>query len=198
MTTTTSRRDVRKAQVREATLQAAAALFRAHGYEATTMDQVAAAARVSRRTVFRYFPTKDALVFPHTEARVALFRDALVARPGEERAQTVRRGCLAVAAEFAANRDELILQQELVASSPALQARERELDRAWEQALAESLLQGKRRPSTAARRRAQLLAGAVLGGLRAAVRVWYAEGRLDPTSVIDEVLGWLSGALEED
>jgi AcrR family transcriptional regulator len=182
MTTATSRRDARKAKVREALLQAASALFRAHGYEATTMDQVAAAAQVSRRTVFRYFPTKDALVFPHAQARVDMFREALVAQPGELRSETVRRACLAVASEFATHRDELILQQELIASSPALQARERELDRGWEEALAASLLQGRRRPS--------------VGGLRAAVRVWYAHGQLDATAVVDEVLGWLSGALE--
>ena len=37
-------------------------LFVAQGYRSTTMEQVAAAADVSARTVYRYFPTKDALV----------------------------------------------------------------------------------------------------------------------------------------
>lgn len=42
-------------------------LFLRDGYAATSMDQVAAAAAVSRSTVFRYFPTKPAIVWAGTE-----------------------------------------------------------------------------------------------------------------------------------
>jgi len=41
---------------------AANALFAAHGYEATTVDDIAAAAGMSQRSVFRYFPTKEDIV----------------------------------------------------------------------------------------------------------------------------------------
>ena len=44
-----------------AILDAAVAEFRSAGYEATTMDRVAAAAGVSKRTVYNHFPSKDAL-----------------------------------------------------------------------------------------------------------------------------------------
>ena len=44
-----------------AILEAAVAEFRSAGYEATTMDRVAAAAGVSKRTVYNHFPSKDAL-----------------------------------------------------------------------------------------------------------------------------------------
>lgn len=44
-----------------AILEAAIAEFRASGYEATSMDRIAARARVSKRTVYNHFPGKDAL-----------------------------------------------------------------------------------------------------------------------------------------
>ncbi|MCD9007064.1 TetR/AcrR family transcriptional regulator [Luteimonas sp. XNQY3] len=44
-----------------AILEAAVAEFRAAGFEATTMDRIAAAAGVSKRTVYNHFPSKDAL-----------------------------------------------------------------------------------------------------------------------------------------
>ncbi|MFD9892695.1 TetR/AcrR family transcriptional regulator [Amycolatopsis sp. NPDC059027] len=47
---------------RERILAAATALFETHGINPTGMEQVAAAAPVSKRTLYTHFPTKDALV----------------------------------------------------------------------------------------------------------------------------------------
>lgn len=55
-------RERKKTRTRFAIQQQALRLFREQGYQATTMEQIAAAADVSPSTVFRYFPTKDALV----------------------------------------------------------------------------------------------------------------------------------------
>lgn len=55
-------RERKKIRTRFAIQQQALQLFREQGYHATTMEQIAAAAEVSPSTVFRYFPTKDALV----------------------------------------------------------------------------------------------------------------------------------------
>ncbi|WP_372359334.1 TetR/AcrR family transcriptional regulator [Xanthomonas axonopodis] len=46
---------------RNAIVEAAIAQFRQHGFEATSMDRVAATAGVSKRTVYNHFPSKDAL-----------------------------------------------------------------------------------------------------------------------------------------
>jgi TetR/AcrR family transcriptional regulator of autoinduction and epiphytic fitness len=46
---------------RKAILDAAIAEFRQSGFEATSMDRVAASARVSKRTVYNHFPSKEAL-----------------------------------------------------------------------------------------------------------------------------------------
>lgn len=46
---------------RNAIVEAAIAQFRQHGFEATSMDRVAATAGVSKRTVYNHFPSKEAL-----------------------------------------------------------------------------------------------------------------------------------------
>ncbi|WP_355506539.1 TetR/AcrR family transcriptional regulator [Xanthomonas cannabis] len=46
---------------RHAILEAASVEFRQHGFEATSMDRVAASAGVSKRTVYNHFPSKDVL-----------------------------------------------------------------------------------------------------------------------------------------
>ncbi|MPQ70230.1 MULTISPECIES: TetR/AcrR family transcriptional regulator [unclassified Pseudomonas] len=46
---------------REAIIQAAIEAFRADGFEATSMDKIAAKAGVSKRTVYNHFPSKEEL-----------------------------------------------------------------------------------------------------------------------------------------
>ena len=55
-------RDRKKARTRDAISGAAIALFLQRGYDAVSIAEIAAAAEVSRRTLFAYFPTKDDLV----------------------------------------------------------------------------------------------------------------------------------------
>lgn len=57
-----SLRTRKKEAQQRALLDAAATLFRRRGYEATRMEDVAAHAEVSTKTVYNYFPTKQALV----------------------------------------------------------------------------------------------------------------------------------------
>ncbi|MFC9973178.1 TetR family transcriptional regulator [Spirillospora sp. NPDC127200] len=56
-------RELKKARTKAAIQREAVRLFREQGYDATTVEQVAAAAEVAPSTVFRYFPTKPDLVF---------------------------------------------------------------------------------------------------------------------------------------
>ena len=46
---------------RAAILDAAAEEFRTHGFQETSMDRVAEVAQVSKRTVYKHFPSKDDL-----------------------------------------------------------------------------------------------------------------------------------------
>lgn len=46
---------------REAIIQAAISEFRAHGFDVSSMDKIAATAGVSKRTVYNHFPSKEEL-----------------------------------------------------------------------------------------------------------------------------------------
>jgi AcrR family transcriptional regulator len=75
----TPTREQQALQTRARIAQAALELFVSQGYAETTIDQVAEAAGVGRRTVFRHFPTKAAMLFDHLAVR----GDSVIRRLGE-------------------------------------------------------------------------------------------------------------------
>jgi len=79
------RRRREKAARREAILDAGEALVVAHGYAATTMEQVAAAAELSKGTLYLYFENKDALCAAIAERILARFLPTVRAAVTEER-----------------------------------------------------------------------------------------------------------------
>lgn len=67
---------------------AALDLFERQGYEATTMEQIAAAADIGTSTLYRYFPTKDSTLLDHPVFSGDTLADRLTARPSSERVET--------------------------------------------------------------------------------------------------------------
>lgn len=57
-------RERNRQKVTERIVAAAMELFKAHGCQQTTMDDIAEKAEISRGTLFNYFPSKDALLLP--------------------------------------------------------------------------------------------------------------------------------------
>lgn len=83
-TASPSRRERRAQETRSAIIAAARELFDAHGYADTTVEAIASAADVAPRTFFRYFPSKESLIFaPLDDVREALLR-SLRERPDHE------------------------------------------------------------------------------------------------------------------
>jgi AcrR family transcriptional regulator len=72
-------RERKKARTRASIREHALRMFREHGYPATTVEQISAAAEVSPATFFRYFPTKEDVVLQDDMDFVTL--DALQAQP---------------------------------------------------------------------------------------------------------------------
>jgi AcrR family transcriptional regulator len=70
--------------VRGEIFNAAWRLFGEHGYEATTVADIAAAAGVSRRTFFRYISSKEDVLIETTDDLDEAFLTAVAGRPPEE------------------------------------------------------------------------------------------------------------------
>ena len=78
------RREASKRATRTALLAAAKQLFAEQGYSGTTVRDIAAAARVTERTFYRYFDGKEDLIASEYLAWLDLLRAAIASRPGAE------------------------------------------------------------------------------------------------------------------
>jgi AcrR family transcriptional regulator len=171
-------REQKKNLTRDMIVRSAIKLFHQKGFESTTVDEIALDAEVSRRTFFRYFPTKELVVFPHQAAYLRLFRSLLAQGPETEPPLTrVRQACLVLAREYMKSRKDHLEQQRIIQASPSLIARGEAFDEDWEAVIARVFAGDS--PSPAARRRARFLAGAILGVIRATLKEWYAHGCRD-------------------
>lgn len=126
----TSRRERRRARARTALQAAALPLFAQHGFDATTVDHIAAAADVSPRTFFRYFSTKEEVVF--WDEYDPLFVELFTARPADEPVLDSLRHVVAAgfARFYERDRESLLARMKLIYSTPSLRAH------LWEQQLA--------------------------------------------------------------
>jgi AcrR family transcriptional regulator len=117
-------RERKKLRTRQAIAGAALRLFAERGYDETTISDIAAAAEVSPRTFFSYFPSKDDVVFAEMDERLADVRTRLAERPGGETPlATFRRVADALLQAIAAEDGEYgAIQIALILERPSLQA----------------------------------------------------------------------------
>lgn len=77
-------RERNRVAMRKRIAETALDLFQRQGYADTTIDQIAAAAGVGRRTIFRHFPTKEAILVDHLSLRREVTLQRLRERPVHE------------------------------------------------------------------------------------------------------------------
>lgn len=127
--------DRTRRRVQEEVVDAALALFLEHGFEETTVDQVVAAAGISRRSFFRYFGTKEDIVFGDLAEQGPVILEALRARPDDEPIWDALRHAFGVLSTLV-NPERGAAIGRLVTSSPALRAAHLEKHLRWQQVLA--------------------------------------------------------------
>jgi AcrR family transcriptional regulator len=78
------KRELQRQETKQRLQAAALTRFHDEGFDATSVATIAADAGVTERTFFRYFPSKEAVLFQDYESRLEWFRAALAVRPIDE------------------------------------------------------------------------------------------------------------------
>ncbi|MEI4273170.1 TetR family transcriptional regulator [Klenkia sp. LSe6-5] len=188
---TIGRRERKKVQTRTALLAAAAELFTAQGFDATTVDQIADAVDVSQRTFFRYFLTKEDVALEPVRAVEGRFLELLRLRPPTEPPlQALRRSS---ALTWQALREERLDEQHAVAvallsANPGLAATDAHRSEAHRAAMVEALTH--HRGTT--RGLAELVVEVFSSAHRVAQRRWAESGSAN----LDDLAGELDSTLD--
>ncbi|MFD7442562.1 TetR/AcrR family transcriptional regulator [Streptomyces sp. NPDC059909] len=187
-------RERKKLKTRIAIRKATYRLIAEQGYEATTIEQIAAAAEVSPSTVFRYFPTKEDIVL--TDEYDPLMEQALRNRPaGEPPLESLRFIIThAVRAIQESDPEEMYQRTRLLAEIPAVRARMTET--MAETSLLLSRVLAERTGRETDDLEVRVFTAAVMGALRE-VTIYWAERdqRGDLVALLDRALDTLQGGL---
>jgi AcrR family transcriptional regulator len=149
-------------------------LFSQSGYDATTLDDIAEAAGISRRTFFHYFKSKEEILLDWQMRgfSAALHRAILAQPPGKAPFEVVRDAMLSLSVGF--RTQEFISIDRVMRSSETLKARKQATYHLHEQALHASLVELWPDPARSAALR--LVAMASLGAMRLAIEAWIQAG----------------------
>lgn len=177
-------RERKKEATRQAVHEAALRLTVEHGFDQLTVEAVADAAGISRRTFSNYFAGKEDALLHGDEQQIRELVRAVRERPAEEAAWTALRAAMTQFAERVAPPErEWAVRTRLAMRHPSLLARQLANHAALEHDLAEAVA-ARRTPV-----RPVVLAAAFLSALRIAMRMWIEEDLArEPAEVIDEVL----------
>ncbi|MEU5159979.1 TetR family transcriptional regulator [Streptomyces sp. NPDC020875] len=120
-----TRAAAQRLKMRRELAAAAMELFATKGYEATTVDEIAAAAGVARRTFFRHFRSKEEAIFPdHDDTLVRAEAVLNAAPPHEHPLDTVCRGIKEVMRMYASSPAVSVERYRLTREVPTLRERE--------------------------------------------------------------------------
>ncbi|MFI6930502.1 TetR/AcrR family transcriptional regulator [Streptomyces sp. NPDC050287] len=166
-------------------------LFLEHGFEATTMEQIAGEIGISRRSLFRYFGTKEDIVLgDHAESGRTL-RAALEARPADEPPWDALRAALKALVESLPYTPEDFLKiTSMLHASPSLRGRQLEKRQQWTELLLPDI--ARRLGATADTMnelRARALIACALACSEAATETWVrSNGAVDMERAFDEAV----------
>ncbi|MGW2518359.1 TetR family transcriptional regulator [Streptomyces sp. NPDC001617] len=188
----TNTRDIARAAVRAELAQVAFELFRRKGFDKVTVDDLAAAAGVSRSTFLRYFGTKEDAVLGAFDGHDRRVADALRARPADEGEwRALRRALDVVIERYHEDPAGSLETTRLVRETPALRARHLEKQYTWRPALSQALAEraGSERPTLAQ----SVRTAAALDCLNVALDHWLAsDGREDLVELLDAAFAALN------
>ncbi|HXB46744.1 MAG TPA: mycofactocin system transcriptional regulator [Streptosporangiaceae bacterium] len=172
-------------------------MFTEDGFDDTTVERIAAAAGVSKRTFFRYFDSKADVLWHAFDGEVLALRAAFSAIPaGTPMMEAIRQAVVGVNRYRAEDVPELRIRMNLIGSVPALQASAAQHYDAWERTVSAfaagrlDLPTGSLYPLAIGR--------ATLAVCRSAYERWAERADADLTVYLDEALRALAVGFDPD
>ncbi|MGE0058134.1 MAG: TetR family transcriptional regulator [Dehalococcoidia bacterium] len=175
-------------RTRQSIIEAAYELFHERGFAATTVDDIAERADVAPRTFFRYFPTKESVLFSH-QGKLQAIRERLAERPLDEPiGESLIAVMLSLGSENAMDQRYAELICRLSSENDSLiKAQRREMMELFTEGLVEVASERTGIPANDVRLQATV--GSLMACIAAAISCWFdngAEGELRP--YIEEAL----------
>lgn len=163
---------------RERLIATAFDLFASQGYDATTVDQIAAHAGVGRTTFFRNFASKEDVLFPHHEEVLREVDARLATATPTTRSTALREGARIVLDHYIGEGEAARRRYQLTSTVPAVREREmaavHRYQRLFGRHLAGWLAEEEDGPL-----RAELTAAAIITGHNHVLRNWLRGDRAD-------------------
>ncbi|GAB7047247.1 TetR/AcrR family transcriptional regulator [Catenuloplanes indicus] len=179
-------RERKKAATRLALHEAALRLVLRDGLAGVTVEAIADAADVSRRTFSNYFSGKEEALLYGDQVRIGTFLDTIRARPAGETPWTALRETIASLRDtFGSRGPGVAAQLRLLRKQPALVTRQAAIYAEVEQELAAEFTARGAAPGLPAR----LLAATSMAAVRVATSQWIEEDGATPlTDLVDAAL----------
>lgn len=177
--------------------EAALQLLALRGFDAVTVDEIVAAAGVSKRTFFRYFASKEDVVVQFLAGMGTGMHAELASRPAGEPPSVALRHAVWAAMSACADHSERALRVvRLILRTPALRARFLEHQARWRDDLAAELA---RRAGLDAESDLypRLAAGMALAAFDTVLQRWSGSGGAeDPAALTDRAFTVIAPALD--
>jgi AcrR family transcriptional regulator len=189
-------RERKKTRTRNSLQEHAMRLFLEKGYDATTVEEIAAAAGVSHMTFFRYFPTKEAAALADDYDPV--ITELIARRPADEPAVEKIQHALTEGLNrmYATDRGALLARLRLVLNTPALLAGSWQRHDADQRLLILALAEHPGHAEDAMHTR--VVVAASLAAATTAIRIWAeTNGTGDLPQLIKESFGILREQLSQ-
>jgi len=164
-------REQTRAVVRSLLAQTALELFAAKGYDDTTVEDVASAAGVSRRTLFNYFRNKEDLALSGLSEQGELIAARFAERPADEDVWASLRAAFQVLEEIEATSERRLEIVSLLFGNDSLRAGHAEKQARWQDLLA-PLIEPRLPESGHRSLEARAIAAAAITCLQAAHEEW--------------------------
>jgi AcrR family transcriptional regulator len=193
------RRERKKLATRRALEESAMRLFTEKGFDGTTVEEIADSADVSARTFFRYFATKDEVLFGDHEPRLEAMRELLAARPADEPVIASIEALLRALGDLLVeHRERALVQSEVSKARVQILGLFRQHQEEMSEVIA-SFVTDRLSQDGQVRMRARVVASAAMGAYIAASTEWLrTDGVDDMGRLMDEALGALRTVLVDE